>query len=452
MPMIKLRIEQLVLDNDNPRITRSESQHQALQKIIRDQKTKLVRLARSIVDRGLSPIERLMVLEVSANPKRYIAIEGNRRVAALRLLTNPSAMTGLEMPDGMQKALESLAKVFDKSKVEPIECYEVPSREEGRYWIELRHNGEDQGRGVVSWKPIVAARWRNRDPAIQAFDMVIEHGGFSEDEAEAIRSGFPLTTLQRLMETPDVRSMLGLTLKSGSLHTTLPAAELIKPLKKIVLDLADPKGGTSRKLNKKEQMVDYINDLGKSDKPDLSKATGVERPIESLQKSEFTKSSRKAPARKLPPNPADRKQIVPKSCSVNVTDNRIAEIYKELRALKLADARNAIAVLLRVFLELSVDHFLERNKVSLESKDPKSGKTFFKSLDKKLEESVDILVKAGATRKEFASIMRSLSVKSSPLNTDLLHSYIHDRRSTPSPQELTAAWNNAENLFEKIWP
>lgn len=160
MPAIQLKIDDLVLDNDNPRITHAEGQQQTLQKVVKDQKTKLVRLAESIVEHGLSPIERFMVMEVSRKPRRYIALEGNRRVAALRLLTNPAVMTGLDMPNGMQRSMERLAKVFDRSQVEPIDGHEVGSREEGRYWIELRHNGEDQGRGVVGWKPIVAARFR----------------------------------------------------------------------------------------------------------------------------------------------------------------------------------------------------------------------------------------------------------------------------------------------------
>jgi hypothetical protein len=79
----------------------------------------------------------------------------------------------------------TLASVFDKSKVASIDCYEVSTREDARYWIELRHNGEDQGRGVVSWRPIVAARYRKRSPAIQAFDVVIEHGGFSASSSAA---------------------------------------------------------------------------------------------------------------------------------------------------------------------------------------------------------------------------------------------------------------------------
>jgi hypothetical protein len=200
MAAIPLKIEQLVLDSDNPRITHAAGQQEALQKVVKDQGGKLVRLAESIVEHGLSPIERLMVLEVSAKPRRFIALEGNRRVTALRLLVNPAAMTGLDMPDTTRNAIERLAAVFDKSKVEPIDAYETESREAGRYWIGLRHNGEDEGRGVVGWKPIVAARFRKREPAIQALDLVLEHGGFAEDETETIRSKFSLTTLRRLIE------------------------------------------------------------------------------------------------------------------------------------------------------------------------------------------------------------------------------------------------------------
>lgn len=55
MPAIQLKIDDLVLDNDNPRITHAEGQQQAFQKVVKDQKTKLVRLAESIVEHGLIP-------------------------------------------------------------------------------------------------------------------------------------------------------------------------------------------------------------------------------------------------------------------------------------------------------------------------------------------------------------------------------------------------------------
>lgn len=347
MAEIQLRIEHLVLDNDNPRITHSDNQRQTLQKVVKSQGAKLVRLAESIAARGLSPIERLMVFEVGDKPKRYIALEGNRRVAALMLLNNPAAMTDLDMPNGMQRAMERVASNFDKSKIEPIPCFEVKSREDGRYWIELRHNGEDEGRGIVRWTPIIAARFRKRDPTIQAFDLVMEHGGFGGDEAESIRSGFPLSTLKRLIESEDVRAMVGLNVKDGQLVTELPGPEALKPLKRMVLDIAGKKVD-SRTFNKKAQMVDYVRSFENADKPDLSKKV-AERPVEGIEKGEFAKPA-KAKSGRRPSGPSERKQIVPKNCPVNVTDNRIDEIYRELRTLPLEGARNAIAVLLRVFL------------------------------------------------------------------------------------------------------
>jgi len=45
MPEIKLRVADLILDHDNPRITHAEGQRETLQKIVKDQRTKLVKLA-----------------------------------------------------------------------------------------------------------------------------------------------------------------------------------------------------------------------------------------------------------------------------------------------------------------------------------------------------------------------------------------------------------------------
>ena len=81
MPEIKLKVQDLVLDHDNPRIAHADGQVE-LPKIVKDQKTKLVKLAKSIVDHGLNPMDRFLVLRVNSKPPTFIALEGNRRVAA----------------------------------------------------------------------------------------------------------------------------------------------------------------------------------------------------------------------------------------------------------------------------------------------------------------------------------------------------------------------------------
>ena len=448
MPEINLKIADLVLDHDNPRITHAEGQQEALQKIVRDQKTKLVKLAQSIVEHGLNPMDRLLVLRLNLKPERFIALEGNRRVAVLKILSNPSVLTGLEIPPPMKKLLHREAAVFAKANVEPISCYELASRQEGDYWLELRHKGEMQGAGIVDWNSQQSARFRNRPPVIQALDMITERGGLTADQRSKVADKFPTSTLQRFIEDRKVRKALGLDVKKGKLVTALPADEVMKPLRRIVIDLATKQRQVGS-LMKTEQMLDYVNSFAKKDLPDFTKAQGTERAVDEIPIAEFGKPAKGTPRRR--PDPSDRKEVVPKGCPIKVTDNRIAEIYRELRTLKLDDAPNAIAIMLRVFLELSVDHFLEANNVSLSTTAP-NGRTIHKKLDKKLAETVDLLVSIGVNKSHFASIARSLSVQTSPMNIELFHRYVHDRFATPQPQELKAAWDHAQPLFEKIWP
>jgi hypothetical protein len=450
MPEIKLRIADLILDNDNPRISHAAGQQEALQKIVNDQRTKLVKLAESIVERGLNPMDRFLVLQLNQRPKQYISLEGNRRVAVFKLLTNPNVMSGLDMPVSMKRIFERLAREFRRSTVEPIPCFAL-SREEARPWLLLRHSGGHDGAGVDNWKSLAKRRFEGKPPAVQALELVTERAGLTATERAAITDKFPTSTLERFLENRAVRAELGLDVKDGKLITKLPADEVAKPLKKIITDLATKRTRVG-KLMKTADMLKYVrDDLGVENHPDMSKARREERTLDEIPFTEFTRAR---PATRRRPDPSDRKELVPKGCPVNVTDNRIAEIYKELRTLKLEDgpnpAPNAIAVLLRVFLEMSVDHFLEANRIPLKVVD--NSRERWKKLDRKLKEVVAMLVNLGVPESHFASIVRSVDVKTSPLNVELFHLYVHERFATPSPAELKAAWNNAQPLFEKIWP
>lgn len=446
MGEIDLKIEDLILDHENPRILRAEGQQEALQRIVKDQKTKLVKLAQSIHDHGLNPMDRLLVLRVHQKPERFISLEGNRRVAALMLLTRPSLMTGLDMPAPMKNIFSRLAKTFSKKKVEPIPCFEMSSRQEGDYWLTLRHKGENQGAGIVDWTSLASARFHNRPPEVQALDMVTERGGLPADVRAKITDKFPISTLKRFVEDKQVRKELGLDVQKGKLVTALPGKEAVKGLRKIVVDLAT-KQKNVRDFIKTDQMLDYVRGFDKENRPDLSKAAAV-RAADEIPIVEFPRPSRSSPRRRS--DPSERRNVVPRGCRLYVTNSRIADIYKELSDLPLTEARNAIAVLLRVFLELSVDHFLTGNGGKLKKPKPGGG-DIYKTLDEKVGEAVKIMVAVGVERDDLAPVIRSLSDKASPLHSDTLHAYVHNRFETPSPTQLTAAWDRAQPLFEKIW-
>ena len=187
MPEIKLKIDDLVLDQDNPQISRADGQQDALQKVIRDQKTKLVKLAESIAERRLNPMDRLLVAAIEyGSLEQFIPLEGNRRVAVFKLLTNPAVMTGLEMPSGMKRSLEGLADKFKKSRVEPLPCFEMASRAEAKSWLGLRHNIGHEGAGTENWKTFAKRRFEGRPPVIQALELVTERAGLTSAQQQRL--------------------------------------------------------------------------------------------------------------------------------------------------------------------------------------------------------------------------------------------------------------------------
>jgi len=448
---IDLEVEDLLLDSENPRFVRGGGQRDILQKILEDQREKLYALAESIVDDGMNPMDRLLVLRSEGDSGKFIALEGNRRVAALKILANPTVLTGLEIKESLRRRFEKLAERFDTKQIEPIAGFEAPSRETGTSWILLRHTGENEGRGVVSWSGLATSRFRGTDPALQALDFVKSKGNLSEEQKQLLEGNdYPITTLDRLLSSREVRSRIGIEVQERKLVSELLADELMKPLRRMVLDLGT-KRVTVSDLKNQAQQISYVDGFDSASKPSFANKV-KSRTVESISESDFTVKPRRSRRKKGKPDPSERKTVVPRGVKLNVQDNRLASIFKELKTLKIEEAYNALAVLLRVFLELSVDHYMGRHKLPLRARDPKSGKEYDKKLSKKVEEAVDHLVKQqNCNKKEFFGVTRALTDKRSPLYIDLLHAYVHNLFVIPKRHDLIGAWDEAQPLFERIW-
>lgn len=441
-----LKIDQLELDLWNPRINKAEGQTEVMQRIIDDQDIKLAFLAESIAEDGLNPMDRLLVMK-SERKDKFVVLEGNRRTLALKILNNPTVLTGLEVRPGLRKRLEKAAEEFDRSAIEPINCYEVASRAEANPWLQLRHSGENEGRGIVDWSGVASSRFRGNDPALQALDFVRHHAELTQEQKDLLSGRFPITTLDRLLSTPAVRQKLGVDIKNGKLVTSLPAAEVMKPLQNIVLDLAEKKVNVT-KLKLRDQQIDYVSH--KIQGADLKKKTGTEVALEGISQSDFPAAQPKPAKRAQKATP--RHYIVPRYCRLNVTTAKTEQIYDELRRMRLDTFPNAIAVMLRVFIENSVDHYLTKvasPPIPLSVNTPAGDKD--KSLSKKIEEAIDHMIQSGANKKDFDGLRRGMHDKRSPLSVDLLHSYVHSRFIAATERELTVAWDGAQPFFERIW-
>jgi hypothetical protein len=171
MKDVHVRVSELRLDPENPRIITEEGQINLRQAILDEQGTKIAELADDIVKNGLNPMDRLMVLQPDKSKKEYITLEGNRRAAALQVLANPDLLTDLNIPDSLRNKLIDLAEGFEPKSVEPLSAVLMPDRESARRWIELRHTGENGGRGIVDWTGVQTAKFRG-DRVLQLLEFV----------------------------------------------------------------------------------------------------------------------------------------------------------------------------------------------------------------------------------------------------------------------------------------
>jgi hypothetical protein len=215
MPPKQLKIDSLDLDLENPRITLASDQRDAMQKILKEQGAKLINLAESIADNGLNPMDRFLVLR-SDRAGKFTVIEGNRRLLALKLLKKAPLVNDLEMSAGFRKRLLAAGNRF-KAGTDSLDCFEVADRAEGLDWVFRRHTGEHSGRGIVGWSGLAVARFRGRDPGLQALDFVLEHGDLDDELKEQISAKFPISTLERLLATPSVRHAIGFDIRNKSL-------------------------------------------------------------------------------------------------------------------------------------------------------------------------------------------------------------------------------------------
>jgi len=225
------------------------------------------------------------------------------------------------------------------------------------------------------------------------------------------RQGIHSHSLEQVLAEEKMRQKMAcrllLTIQVIDIYDLHFSASSVKPLKKLVLDLSDKDIITVNDLKKVTQQEEYIARFKAPDRPNLSKRTGTFASIEGIKEEDFSPKpppkAKKASSQKTPPQTT----VVPKSCKLNVTNSKISEIYEELKLLKLATNRNAIAVLLRVFLETSVDHYLTQENILLTFPTPNGNKD--KSLKKKVDETIADMVTKGATLKDFQGITKGLS-------------------------------------------
>jgi hypothetical protein len=448
--IVRIPIADLLLDAENPRLAgeRATQQETALN-LAQQQGDAMVRLAADIVEHGVDPTTLPAVVATGDRRKSYRIIEGNRRVLALRALETPSLISPV-LSSGSTRRLNELSGKYAKDPLTSIECALFDDEEEARHWVHLRHTGENQGVGLVVWGAEEQDRFRARHaglrkPAGQVIDFVDQAGSLSE-EARASNVKI-LTNLERIIKTPYARDKLGIDVVDGQVVASYPAEQIAPALTRIVEDLKI--GGVSvPDLYKLEDRQRYVDALPKKLLP--KKSTKAAGPVILSDLAAGKASPRPAPKTKARRRKVtSRTTVIPKTSVLEVGPPRINAIYNELLGLNAEQYPNACSVLLRVFIELSVDHMLETKKLMTDAdiRNTALAKRL-KTVAGSLQQDGKIPLKLKHAIEKVADGNQSILGATVPT----FNKYVHNEYVYPRPTELYTTWDELSPFMEKVWP
>lgn len=431
-----ISISVLEISTENPRFETVSSQREAITVMIENQKKKLAELAEDIVKNGLNPSDPCIVTP-EKNGKKFKVLEGNRRITVLKLLKNNNLIP--EEHKSLLNRFKELSSEYEKNPIKNVPCVIFLKADEANKWIRLKHTGENNGIGTVPWDAQQKARFEEKVKgkttyALQVIDFLKKDDGF-DTELKSKLSQVPSSSLQRLLSDRDARKTIGLTVENGLIHTVYPPSEIRKPLTKIIADLAS-NDFTVKEIYYKKDRSNYIERFKNSELPNTSTR---------ISKWEITtptppKEKRK---RRVKPQPPERNTIIPKDCVIHIKSARINKIYEELRDLDLRHFVNAAAVTFRVFIELSVDHFVKTSYLQVSNN---------YTLNRKISEVAKYLKEEKLlTKEELKPVETATTSPNSILSVNTFNAYVHNEYFNPIASDLKTTWDNLEPFILKMW-
>jgi hypothetical protein len=456
----------LALDPLNPRLGESDSpltQRQIIAELIEHED--VYELAKQIATQGYYPTEVPVCIEDGGDLR---VVEGNRRVASLQLLISPTLA-----PD---KRIPAFRKIAAKAVPPPqsIPVAKAPDRADTVPLIMNRHNRQ----GVKGWDPIQQSKYvislREGGMSIESLAAAT---GFTKSEILGfvrthtmyqIAASLPLdaatrkivhnqrlfniSALERVAGSKLMRNFLGISLDDeGGILGHVPAREFKRAYAKVVHDIAHRHVDT-RELNNKQGFEKYIFRLANV-APDLNKAG--EFTAEDLVKGSSRQKDEPQDSKAKHRKPRPYAYLVPRSLKSGLQMQRINEILRELQTLKVDGFENAVAVELRIFIELCISNYLESSgqmeplvaRIDTKKQKPKEWTpTLRQMLNDLLENDPAISIPRQARK----ALAKAVSDDDWPLSLDGMDQFVHNPYTAPTERQLRQYWNAFEKLIEHL--
>lgn len=394
-----LSISRLHLDPQNPRVGRgAQNEAEALQRLLDRFGNQIVSLARDIATYGLDPTQSWAVVKEHG---QFIVVEGNRRLVACRLLLYPGKAPTPEF----RRKFERIKITADIDSVSKISCVNFDTRQACRHWIQIKHHGEKQGTGTVSWGPemVYLDQLANggRKEGWNEFWFWLENTYNSDYELSGLIAGArnsQYTTMERLYNWA-LRERLQASLDTSGTITCSVDPYKIRPFIKTLLIGIISKGDTftvddisevlptvsSRTTNDQDDTKDVIDTLWKhtigdnditAPKPSKDATPQTEPPDAPPTSNTGDQSSPNPPAsRKTSTGKGGNSRPTKSETNLyagvtarNKLPGRLKDLLTECSKIVVDDSPETAAVMARVAVELTADALIEKRSITVKSK------------------------------------------------------------------------------------
>ncbi|MBN8871499.1 MAG: hypothetical protein J0H67_01570 [Rhodospirillales bacterium] len=414
-----LDLDDLIVNPANDRHGELENETAAIARLFALRESHMRNLTRDLVAQG----EVFEPPLVYPEGDKFVVADGNRRTTCLKLLARPNRAPTVELQNFYREQRRAWVGEFPTK----LQCRVEANRDRVDEILFRRHTGTQSGVGQSTWDDRMKSNFVIRTGKGTTTNVADEIESRLSQATMAPGNKIPRSTLNRLLSAEPLRNRLGFSIKRGKFEYLCDKDAVHRALLRVTEDLSLKKV-TLNDLWNAEKKVRYIDRLD---------AEGVLPSISDTQlpAPKHHRAARSKPS--APPRPAIRSTLIPQiDYGVIWTPqlHRARAIWEELQfRLECSRHPNAISVLLRVLIELSIENYLHVQKMPNVFENDKLGTKIVK-ISEHLHEAKKIDAK-------YKSIFRKAQNHEQLISTDTLNRYIHSPQFSPSPEHLKAFWD-----------
>jgi len=390
-----------------------------------------------VYSNGINPLELIAVIPIRNKAERFLVKEGNRRVAVLKLLNNPH-LAGV---DRLVKRYRDIGQNATTPIPREAPCVMFRDAVQVTEWIFVKHAADVGGAGTVRWDPIQRGRFnlRNNRPdqhemAYRVLDNAVAQGWVTEEAANAVN----VTSLTRVLKDRDVQKILYVrpSPEHGLLFDLKPDASR-RVIRRLVKDWSKDSGLKVERIYGKQQRRDYAGEVATELR--LARHSTDQSAVDEPAKDTLLATT---PAR-VRHIGAHRKSLVPRNFVVGPhSPPRLVAVLDELKRIQVHKYPNAVAVLLRTFVEASVDMYIQRHGITVRH-DAK--------LTERAQKVVQYLKEQNkASKQELKPVNSAISNRSHIFSFATLNEYVHNVHWHPAAGDLIRHWDSFSAFLSKV--